>query len=101
MLKEKQNNTACLFVQISLDGSDTWGRYNTLSADAVSSFKTYHPDVDVHLITNDNVHDYINTLESINGEKIEIYDQAGIFKFIMGYHLMKSHNYLLCWEWTQ
>jgi hypothetical protein len=93
MLKEKLNNTACLFVQVALDGTDTWRRYDPLTYDAISSFKTFHPDVDIHLITNDNIHDYIDHLESITNTKIDIYDQAGIFKFIMGHRFMTGYNY--------
>lgn len=78
---------------MAMDGSDTWKRYDPLTKDAVVSFKKFHPDVDVHIINNDNVHDYIDFFKNSLNIDVEIYDHPGIFKFMMGALLMKSYEY--------
>jgi hypothetical protein len=87
----KLNNTAVVFLQLSLNHEDDSSKYDILSNDAVTSFKTFHPNVDVYLINNKNVHDYISLFET--KEPVELYENIGIFKLILTYHVMNYYGY--------
>ena len=87
----KVNNTAAVFLQLALDSNYDISRYDILSNDAINSFKKFHPNVDVFLITNENIHEYINLFET--KEPVELYENIGIFKFIISYHIMNYYGY--------
>jgi len=87
----KINNTAVVFLQLSLDINYDVSRYNILSNDAINSFKKFHPNVDIFFITNENVNEYINLFET--KEPVDLYQNVGIFKYIMSYHIMNYYGY--------
>jgi hypothetical protein len=91
MLKEKQHNSACLFLQISMDEKFPYSRYNILATDAIESFKRFNPNCDVFHITNENFDVYKELFET--KEAMDLYDNIGILKFVLCYHIMKYYGY--------
>lgn len=91
MLKEKTNNVACLFLQMSLNENFPHDRYNVLSEDAVDSFRKFHPDVDIFFITNDNLSEYVDMFTT--KQSVDLYDNLGVLKFILARHIMSFYGY--------
>jgi len=88
---KKINNTAAVFLQLGLDDKCDINKYNPLAADAINSFKKFHPDCDVFFIDNNNFEEYCELFRTKN--EIELYQNVGILKFILSYYIMDFYGY--------
>ena len=50
---------ACLFLNISNHEGDNFKKDDFFAPNSVNSFKQWHPEIEVHYVTNDNINDYI------------------------------------------
>jgi len=79
---------ACLFFQLTpFDGGIDSSRYNKLSKCAIDSFKKFHPNVEVHYVTDDNFHEYCS-----KWKHYDVYDHLGLLRYILAYELMMSEG---------
>jgi len=65
----------CVFLQISNHEGDNYQKDDFFAPNAINSFKKWHPEVDIHHITNDNFNSYLKDL-SIT----EYYDAVGLIR---------------------
>ena len=86
----------CLIAQITLPenfheimNNLDQSRYNELAQCAVNSFKKFHPDIELHYVTDDNFGEYYDTyFKSYN-----LNDNIGIVKYMLAYDLMLQNKY--------
>ena len=82
------NKIACVFLKLSNNGSKNYLDTDFFSYNAINSFKKWHPDIEIHLITDDNFNLYLTQL-SID----EYYDNVGLVRVHIIKELMKQHGY--------
>jgi hypothetical protein len=79
---------ACLFFQLSpFEGGINSSRYDKLSECAINSFKNFHPDIEIHYITDNNFSEYYS-----KWKYYDIYDHLGLLRYILAYELMMSEG---------
>jgi hypothetical protein len=64
-------------------------RYDGLTKCAIDSFKKFHPDIEVHHITNDNFPEYYEQYF----KSFELNNYVGIVRFMLAYELMVDLKY--------
>lgn len=75
---------ACLFFQLTpFGGGIDSQRYDKLSKCAIDSFKKFHPDFEIHYVTDSTFLNYASTWEHY-----DIYDHLGLLRYILAYELM-------------
>jgi hypothetical protein len=83
---------ACLFLNINFNkenyGSDNFSANDFFSHNAVNSFKKWHPDIDVHYITDENFYSYLNDLNIT-----EYYNHVGFLRIHLIKELMNIKKY--------
>ena len=79
---------ACLFLNISNHEGDNFKKDNFFAPNSVNSFKQWHPEIEVHYVTNDNINDYLKRLGIT-----EYYDSVGLVRVHIIKELMKQENY--------
>jgi len=86
----------CLIAQITLPENFhelmndlDQSRYNGLAKCAVASFKQFHPDIELHYVTDDNFGEYYDTYF----KSYDLNDNIGIVKYMLAYDLMLQNNY--------
>lgn len=78
----------CIFLQISNHEGDNYQKDNFFALNAINSFKKWHPDVDIHYITNDNFKDYLVDLNIT-----EYYDAIGLIRIYIIRELLRQKGY--------
>ena len=79
---------ACLFFQLTpFEGGINSSRYNKLSKCAIDSFKKFHPDFEIHYVTDENFTKY-----SSEWKYYDVYDHLGLLRYILAYELMLKDN---------
>jgi hypothetical protein len=79
---------ACLFFQLTpFEGGINSSRYNKLSKCAIDSFKKFHPDFEIHYVTDENFTKY-----SSEWKYYDVYDNLGLLRYILAYELMLKDN---------
>jgi hypothetical protein len=79
---------ACLFFQLTpFEGGVNSSRYDKLSKCAIDSFTKFHPDFDIHYVTDQNFSEYSN-----KWEHYDVYDHVGLLRYILAYELMLKEN---------
>jgi hypothetical protein len=48
----------CLFINLSSDTESNYKEDTFFAPNALNSFKVWHPDIDIHHVTNDNFESY-------------------------------------------
>jgi hypothetical protein len=79
---------ACTFFNISNDEFKNYDNDTFFAPNAINSFKKFHPDVEVHYITDENWKDYLSEL-SIS----EYFDNIGLVRIHIIKELMKVRGY--------
>jgi hypothetical protein len=79
---------ACLFLNITNHEGDNFKKDNFFAPNSVNSFKQWHPEIEVHYVTNDNINDYLKRLGIT-----EYYDSVGLVRVHIIKELMKQENY--------
>ena len=86
----------CLITQITLPENFhelmndlDQSRYSELAQCAVNSFRKFHPDVELHYVSDDNFLEYYNTYF----KSYDLTDNIGIVKYMLAYDLMLQKNY--------
>jgi hypothetical protein len=80
--------TACLIFNMSFDSLQNFSKDNFFITNAVNSFKTFHPDIELICITNENFNQYLSEL-SIT----EYFDNLGILRIHLIKELMRQKGY--------
>ena len=80
--------TGCLIFNMKFDSMENFSKDNFFITNAINSFKTFHPDVDLICITNDNFYDYLSELSII-----EYFDNIGILRIQLIKELMRQKGY--------
>lgn len=78
----------CLFLQISNYEGDNYQKDDFFAPNAINSFKKWHPNVDIHHITNDNFKTYLKDLNIT-----EYYDAIGLIRIYIIKELLKQKGY--------
>jgi hypothetical protein len=78
----------CVFLQISNHEGSNYQKDDFFAPNAINSFKKWHPDVDIHHITNDNLADY---LADLNID--EYYDTLGLIRVYIVRGLLSQKGY--------
>ena len=84
-MKEK---IACFFLNIANHEGDNFKKDDFFAPNSVNSFKQWHPEIEVHYVTNDNINDYLKRLGIT-----EYYDSVGLVRVHIIKELMKQENY--------
>tara|TARA_B110000858_G_scaffold41927_1_gene47899 strand:- start:193 stop:1134 length:942 start_codon:yes stop_codon:yes gene_type:complete len=79
---------ACLIINISNKEHKNFQKDKFFSPNAVNSFTKWHPDVDMHFITNDNLQEYLTELNIT-----EYYDNLGLVRIHLIKELIKVKGY--------
>jgi hypothetical protein len=86
----------CLILQVTLPENFhelmndlDQSRYSELAQCAVNSFKTFHPDVELHYVTDYNFKEYYDKYF----KSYDLNDNIGIVKYMLAYDLMLQNNY--------
>lgn len=79
---------ACTFFNISNDDFKNYDNDTFFAPNAINSFKKFHPDVDIHYITDENWKDYLSEL-NID----EYFDNIGLVRIHIIKELMKARGY--------
>jgi len=75
---------ACFFLNITNHEGDNFKKDDFFSPNSVNSFKKWHPEVEIHYVTNDNIKDYLKRLGIT-----EYYDSVGLVRV----HIIKEFIY--------
>lgn len=78
----------CLFINITNNGGENYKSTDFFSYNSINSFKKFHPDIDIHYITNDNFTEYLNKLNIT-----EYFDNVGLVRIHIIKELMKQEKY--------
>ena len=78
----------CVFLQISNHEGDNYQKDNFFAPNAINSFKKWHPDIDIHYITNDNFEKYLIDLNIT-----EYYDAVGLIRIYIIRELLNQKGY--------
>jgi hypothetical protein len=78
----------CVFLQISNHEGDNYQKDNFFTPNAINSFKKWHPNVDIHYITNDNFNNYLTDLNIT-----EYYDAIGLIRIYIIRELLNQKGY--------
>jgi len=78
----------CLIFNMTSGSLQNFSKNNFFITNAVNSFRTFHPDVDLICITNENFNQYLSEL-SIT----EYYDNIGILRIHLIKELMRQKGY--------
>jgi hypothetical protein len=74
----------CFFLQISNEEYDNYQKDDFLVPNAINSFKKWHPEVDIHHVTNDNFESYLKDLNIT-----DYYDNLGLIRIHLIRELIK------------
>lgn len=78
----------CLFLHLSNDEGSSYKEDTFFAPNAINSFKKWHPNVDIHHITNDNFPTYLKDLNIT-----EYYDNIGLVRIYLIRELLKQKGY--------
>jgi hypothetical protein len=78
----------CVFLHISNHEGNNYQKDNFFASNAINSFKKWHPDVDIHYITNDNLNSYLVDLNIT-----EYYDTIGLIRIYIIKELLSQKGY--------
>jgi hypothetical protein len=78
----------CVFLHIDNHEGDNYQKDNFFAYNAINSFKKWHPDVDIHHITNDNFNAYLKDLNIT-----EYYDAIGLIRIYIIRELLNQKGY--------
>lgn len=78
----------CFFLQLSNKELTNFQQGEFLAHNAINSFKKWHPEVEIHHVTNDNFQDYLTDL----GIE-EYYDSVGLVRVHIIKELMRQKDY--------
>jgi hypothetical protein len=78
----------CVFLHITNHEGDNYQKDDFFAPNAINSFKKWHPNVDIHHITNDNFNEYLSDL-GIN----EYYDSVGLIRIYIIRELLRQKGY--------
>ena len=78
----------CLFLQLSTDKHSNFKDDNFFAPNALNSFKKWHPNVDIHHITNDNFPIYLKDLNIT-----DYYDNLGLIRINLIKELLAQKGY--------
>ena len=79
---------ACFFLNITNHEGDNFKTDDFFAPNSINSFKQWHPDIEIHYVTNDNINDYFKRLGIT-----EYYDSVGHIRVHFIKELMKQENY--------
>jgi hypothetical protein len=78
----------CLFLHLSNDEGNNYKEDTFFAPNAINSFKKYHPNIDIHHITNDNFSIYLKDLGIT-----EYYDSLGLVRIYIIKELLRQKGY--------
>jgi hypothetical protein len=78
----------CLFLHLSNDEGNNYKEDTFFAPNAINSFKKWHPNVDIHHVTNDNFQTYLKDLGIT-----EYYDSLGLVRIYLIKELLKQKGY--------
>jgi hypothetical protein len=78
----------CVFLHISNHEGDNYQKDDFFASNAINSFKKWHPDIDIHHITNDNFNTYLADLNIT-----EYYDAVGLIRIYIIKELLSQKGY--------
>lgn len=78
----------CLFLDITNHEGENYNSSNFFSYNSINSFKIFHPDIDIHHITNNNFKEYLSELNIT-----EYFDSVGLVRIHIIKELMKQKKY--------
>jgi len=78
----------CLFINLSSDVESNYKDDTFFAPNALNSFIKWHPNIDVHHITNDNFESYLRELNIT-----EYYDSVGLIRVYIIRELLKQKGY--------
>jgi hypothetical protein len=78
----------CLFLHLSNDEGSNYKEDTFFAPNAINSFKKWHPNVDIHHITNDNFQTYLKDLNIT-----EYYDSLGLIRIYLIKELLAQKGY--------
>jgi hypothetical protein len=78
----------CVFLQISNYEGDNYQEDDFFAPNAINSFKKWHPNVDIHHITNSNFKSYLEELNIT-----EYYDAVGLIRIYIIKELLRQKGY--------
>jgi hypothetical protein len=78
----------CVFLQISNHEGDNYQKDDFFAPNALNSFKKWHPEVDIHHITNDNFNSSLKDLDIT-----EYYDAVGLIRIYIIRELLRTQGY--------
>lgn len=84
----ENNKVGCVFLNITNHEGSNYKDDTFFTHNAIESFKKWHPDVDIHVINNDNLEEYLKRL-NIN----EYYDAVGLIRIYIIRELLKTQGY--------
>jgi hypothetical protein len=84
-MKEK---IACFFLNITNNELKNFKKDDFFAPNSINSFKKWHPEIEIHYVTNDNITDYLKRLGIT-----EYYDNIGLVRVHIIKELMKQENY--------
>jgi hypothetical protein len=79
---------ACVFLHITNYEGNNYQKDDFFAPNAINSFKKWHPNVDIHHITNDNFNSYLKDLNIT-----EYYDAIGLIRIYIIRELLKTQGY--------
>ena len=79
---------ACVFLHITNHEGNNYQKDDFFAPNAINSFKKWHPNVDIHYITNDNFNSYLKDLNIS-----EYYDSVGLIRIYIIRELFRLKNY--------
>jgi hypothetical protein len=78
----------CVFLQISNHEGNNYQKDDFFAPNAINSFKKWHPEIDIHHITNDNLNEYLVDLNIT-----EYYDAVGLIRVYIIRELLNQKGY--------
>jgi len=78
----------CLFINLSSDTESNYKDDTFFAPNALDSFAKWHPEVDIHHVTNDNFESYLKDLNIT-----EYYDSVGLIRVYLIRELLKQKRY--------
>jgi len=78
----------CVFLQISNHEGNNYQKDDFFAPNAINSFKKWHPNIDIHHITNDNLEEYL-----IDLNVTEYYDVVGLIRIYIIRELLNQKGY--------
>ena len=79
---------ACVFLHITNHEGNNYQKDDFFAPNAINSFKKWHPNVDIHYITNNNFNSYLKDLNIS-----EYYDSVGLIRIYIIRELFRLKNY--------